>query len=397
MTLHVPFLHPRAVTLQRFAEETIPETGRARVAAHLERCVRCRAEVMALRGLWRDARRVETLAAPAAVLERVRRDRAEGRRIILPVATPTPNRTPFRAHTLIAAVTLLVTVGTVGFLSRQVLRSRALPRVVRDSIAVPQLPTLHGMLIDVGFLPTVAYAEEAAGKRRAPPITGMDGSRIRPFTMSYELTYSGAKVEAAPERGEGKVERAMLNGVPAWRIVSVWRGHDVDMPETTYVAEQSLVPMFRVARNVGFSLFTVVQRFQRDSLVGWMWSAKSSRAIARRLPPDQGPFLAGEHMPVIVLQAVPLRTGWSGSASILGWGAVASDLVYPIEFRVVGEERITVPAGTFECWKLVVSAGRREKQLWVRKSDQLVVMSRDSTANPGVVQQVVLISAHIVP
>jgi len=62
-----------------------------------------------------------------------------------------------------------------------------------------------------------------------------------------------------------------------------------------------------------------------------------------------------------------------------GWAVRADDVLYPIELRVVAEERVTVPAGTFDCWRLVVTTGNRLIDYWVRKRDGVGVRSRDVT------------------
>ena len=89
-----------------------------------------------------------------------------------------------------------------------------------------------------------------------------------------------------------------------------------------------------------------------------------------------------------------LQSGWRGGAVIVGWGAVRSDLTYPIELAVEGDERITVPAGTFDCWRLSLVDRHHDLTMWVRKSDQLTVMSRDTSRTPGQLRQVVLVSTR---
>jgi hypothetical protein len=43
---------------------------------------------------------------------------------------------------------------------------------------------------------------------------------------------------------------------------------------------------------------------------------------------------------------------------------------------MVGEERLSVPAGTFDCWRLRV-VGTPDGQLWVSKGEQLLVKTSD--------------------
>jgi hypothetical protein len=64
------------------------------------------------------------------------------------------------------------------------------------------------------------------------------------------------------------------------------------------------------------------------------------------------------------------------------------DVSFPAMLRVAGAERVTVPAGTFDCWKLSVDAGIGMQTYWVRKSDGVGV--RALFESEGVVRELVL-------
>lgn len=383
-------IHPRPRALQRFADGEAGDPARAGIASHLAACSRCRATVAFTRDLERSARTLDTPRAPASLIDRIHTERAEGHRKILP-ATSEPRASRNDRRWLAAAAAIIVAVSALAVGRRADPRDRPSPP---DVAAADTIPTLHGMLITVGVLPSSMYAQEAPAAPAASPIGRIDGDTVHPMTMEYELTWTGnGQKLPPPERGWASLERATYQGVRAWRITTAWRGHDTDLPETTYVDRRSLHPLARVARNVGFSHYTVTQRFVGDSLVGLMRGSGREHKIARALPPERAPFLAGEGAPLLLFRSVKIDRDWRGSASIVGWGAVPSDLIYPIEIRVVGEERVTVPAGTFDCWKLAITDKRHLQNVWLRKSDLLAVMSRDADKSPGKVQQIVLLSA----
>lgn len=385
-----PLFHPRALSLQRFADGDAPDGERARVAAHLARCTRCRGTVAFARGLGASLREVEPPRAPAHLMERVRHERASGARIILP--SMDERAVARRPVWLPTATVAVIAIATAATLARFGAGTPA-----GDSARAPAtepVPTMHGMLMSVGILLSIANAQTPpAASRAIPSISGINGDSIQPLRMEYELTYIAKGRRLTPERGFTTVERATVAGGPALRIASGWRGHDLDRPETTYVERRSLAPLSRVARNIGPSRYVVTQRFTSDSLTGLIVSATSTHAIARALPAGAGPLLVGDAMALVLFQGVRLDRAWKGSAAIVGWGSAQADLLYPIELRVTGEESVAVPAGTFACWTIDVTAGRRTQRVWVRKSDQLAVMSRDSTMVAGQTQQVVLISA----
>jgi hypothetical protein len=83
----------------------------------------------------------------------------------------------------------------------------------------------------------------------------------------------------------------------------------------------------------------------------------------------------------LVVPALPLTNGWHGTLQIalpihphayklLGkpWESMA--------LRVVGRERITVAAGTFDCWKVQVGEPEDKSLMWVDASTHVVIRSQ---------------------
>jgi hypothetical protein len=136
----------------------------------------------------------------------------------------------------------------------------------------------------------------------------------------------------------------------------------------------------------------VEQWIRGDSLQGTMASEirHTRTRIARRLPPGEGPYLAGESSPLLLFQAVELHPGWRARIALLGWGSVTTDLMYPISLRVIGQRRLRGPLGTAECWLVEAAFGRRTRTLWVRKRDGVTLLSRDITPT-GALTEVVLV------
>jgi hypothetical protein len=179
---------------------------------------------------------------------------------------------------------------------------------------------------------------------------------------------------------------ATVDGGPAWQITSTRdvaaAQHRVET-ETLYVARADLRLLARAIHVSPYSRYeriNVQQQFRGDSVTGRMTtdgpSIGAGRAIARRLRPELGPYLTDVFAP-LALMAVPVSATWSGSAALLGWGVVVRDVFVPIELSVEGEERLTVPAGTFDCWRLSIRFGGEEVSYWTRKSDGLGVRFRD--------------------
>ena len=386
------FVHPRSRLLQRFVEGALEPAARRRVADHLAHCGRCREWVAFGRALAAAAQSLPQIVAPPHVLAGVLADRVAGEQVILPLHDATTRRARTRVLRLGLAAAGIVVIGVLAT-GRPKARRGAATSSPPDS-----LPTLRSVVTNLGLFPSAAYGQEVSpNEPRMPPITDIDASSIGPLTLSYEYTVTAdSEPLQKPEHTVVSIARTEVNGTPAWRIANRSLDHTPDPIETTYVDRRSLRPITRAAYNVGFSRFTVSQRFVADSLLGTMRTTKQGWRLARQLPATatSGPWLVGGGMPIALLRAVRLHAEWRGKAVVVGWGAVRSDLVYPVTLAVTGEERIRIPAGTFDCWRLSLSDMRRGRTLWVRKSDQLPILLRDTTHTPGQVREAVLTSVR---
>ena len=75
-----------------------------------------------------------------------------------------------------------------------------------------------------------------------------------------------------------------------------------------------------------------------------------------------------------VLRLLPLTTGWEDSTGTLSI-SLAGNTVIPTRLSVIGEDRVRVPAGTYDCWVVAVHADAGRGLYWVTKTDPIVVRS----------------------
>jgi hypothetical protein len=96
-----------------------------------------------------------------------------------------------------------------------------------------------------------------------------------------------------------------------------------------------------------------------------------------------------------LLQALPLDDGWRGSVYLRAFHGPFQPL--PLDLRVKKRERCSVPAGTFECWKveLALPANPRPLRVWIRRGEQVVVRIEQQWEGGGLEQ--VLIAAEPTP
>jgi peroxiredoxin len=109
--------HPRFTSLARFSAGELDDPARARLAAHLAGCARCRETVASLRRADAAAREAPVPAPPADALERVLARRAAGERVILPAAEP---QAPPRGRRVLpaAAASLVLLLAAAGLFLR---------------------------------------------------------------------------------------------------------------------------------------------------------------------------------------------------------------------------------------------------------------------------------------
>jgi peroxiredoxin len=118
-------LHPSAATLSRYQDGELDLRRRSRVAAHLADCHSCRTRLRE----WRDAavaiREGPIPPMSADLFDRIERRRAEGERMILPLAQPEAPRRKYRLAPAVAVALALLVIGSAVFFAAPDLRADA--------------------------------------------------------------------------------------------------------------------------------------------------------------------------------------------------------------------------------------------------------------------------------
>ncbi len=386
----MPLIHPTHPALLRFSYNDAADGERRRVARHLEGCSRCRTSVSFARRMAAAATAAPLPSPREGLLQSVLAARAAGVRTILPAAevpAPRPRNTLLISGVAAAAV-LLVTLGVL----RGVLR-RPYAGTNPDSTFAMQ-----AFLSGAGFFAGTASAQSVPGATlpHPPAVTGVDGTRLRAGELHYEehWTDSAGRVSSGG-RQSSRIAAAELGGQASWRIEHVFSGAGADgvtrtEAETLWVDRGTLRPLSRSLHVTPFKNYRrldITQALNGDSLSGrvtaWAGGPKPfEKAFLRRLAPGSGPLVTDALSPVF-LSSVALGSGWSGSLAVLGWAVMDIDVLHPVTLRVTGTERVTVPAGTFDCWRMTVNMDGHEYLAWVRQSDGVGVRTWDESARGG--------------
>jgi hypothetical protein len=314
-------------------------------------------------GIRRELGAMPTPAADERLLARVLESRRRGIRAVLPVADPAP---PRRIGSVIAAVAAAAAVVVaIGLTTRD-------PGAVSD--------------VEGWFFGGHAYAQTRAVVPRYPGARVTRADHIRPLRLTYRSTVRTAGAVSTREIAWSSA-RESVDGVPAWRVVSVTRGPGATTQcDSVWVSAATFTPLRRAVVEKPYRRYgriEVRQRFGPGGVRGEMNAFRGGvvaahRTFERALPDDLAPYVTGALVP-LYMAGVTIDRTWTGSLAVLGWCVRNDDLCTPVAMRVDGEDTLRLPTGPSDCWRVAIDFAGGRQWYWVRKSDGVGVRSLDST------------------
>jgi hypothetical protein len=183
-----------------------------------------------------------------------------------------------------------------------------------------------------------------------------------------------------------EVRSSTYERTPAWLLVDTRRMATVTLAESLYVRRADLAPLLRAAHTADGESVT---HFTHDS-VSTSFSGPSGKSAVST--PNVPGVIPTTYLLEALTQSAPVGVGWRASAQLAALGRKQKQSgVIPVELRTVGEERILVPDGEFDCWLLSLKLGRSEQRIWVRKSDRVILKQMTPVINmPGAAVQLIL-------
>ena len=122
-----------------------------------------------------------------------------------------------------------------------------------------------------------------------------------------------------------------------------------------------------------------VHEYPEDSDAGPLWLTRVPQDYAGiRVSANMYPAIGLLHYVYLrpVLQLLPLEAGWRRSLYMIwSWKGPKPEYPFPLDIRVVGREAQTVPAGTYDCWKveLRIPSSRAKTNVWISRDRHWVV------------------------
>ncbi|HET7228424.1 MAG TPA: hypothetical protein VFJ16_00340 [Longimicrobium sp.] len=180
------------------------------------------------------------------------------------------------------------------------------------------------------------------------------------------------------------VADSVIGGEHAWVVVNVLKVGGQAGADSVLMRAADLRPISRRA-SIGDVSITVDVR---DSmLTGTLKSPQGTVPVSIRA--GERAFLNFYALRT-ALRAWPLAAGWRGTASVLELND-RSELT-PLELVVEGEEKVRVPAGEFDCWRVhVTGSGGIDERWWVSKIGGHLVRTREPIGRQGAVMQLDLV------
>ncbi|MDF1505436.1 hypothetical protein PYV61_20965, partial [Roseisolibacter sp. H3M3-2] len=169
-----------------------------------------------------------------------------------------------------------------------------------------------------------------------------------------------------------------------WMLLDAQTNSMMSMSDTLVLSAGDLGPVRRAlkidspmgAMNLGLT-------YTADSVKGAVQAPGQSQTIAAK---NVKGALSNDAVLLMTLGRLPLAAGWSGRLDLLN---PATGATVPLTLRVSGNEKVTVPAGTFDTWVVEMAGGPTPVSFYVAK-DGPVVRTVQSVPQMGGTMEAVL-------
>jgi dipeptidyl aminopeptidase/acylaminoacyl peptidase len=185
---------------------------------------------------------------------------------------------------------------------------------------------------------------------------------LRAGTYRYQV-----KIEAGSQQNSAKVATVIQDGGSSWTATNQTDTPQGVATDTTTLEKTTLIPQ---RRSVKQGPMAIDIDFASDKATGKFSLNGQDRPIAVDLG---GPLFADASGAEQVIACLPLAEGYSASFRNFD---LQTQKVKLLQLTVAGVEKITVPAGTFDAFRIEISSadgGSDKKTLWIAKDSLEVV------------------------
>ena len=208
--------------------------------------------------------------------------------------------------------------------------------------------------------------------RKSPPDTTqrkqlIDPTLLKPASFVYDMSLE-RDASTTPLGGRTvSVAATPYAGSPSWLLLETRIGERIAATDSLFV-DLSLHPLHW---NATIGQARLAAEFRGDSAFGATSGPPGRRSIVMAVPPRT--FVSGAMLETI-LRLAPIQIGWEDTVATLSVSLTGAS-VSPTRLYVVSEDRVQVPAGTFDCWVVAAQSEGSKGLYWVTKRDPIVVRS----------------------
>lgn len=230
----------------------------------------------------------------------------------------------------------------------------------------------------------LAAQQPAAGESgAAAPAVAFDGvaRTLKPGTWTWN-----AKLSAngqSQDFGSRTVTLQKSQAGDTWMLLDAQSNSMVTMSDTLVLASADLASVrraFKMESPMGSA--SMALSFTADSVKGALDAPGQSQTIASK---NAKGALSNDGVLLLALGQLPLATGWSGQVSMLN---PTNGSTIPLTLRVKGDEKVTVPAGSFDTWVVETSGGPTPVTFYVAKNGPVVRVVQSVPQMGGTVESV---------
>jgi hypothetical protein len=222
-------------------------------------------------------------------------------------------------------------------------------------------------LAALASLASATHAQTPVGDSAARRLR-VDASRLQPSEFAYQTTLERDASTTVVGTRTVTVSPTNYAGTPAWLLLETRLDNGIPAADSLITSVGDLRPI-HWSSPLGDSRLSM--EFRGDTAYGATSVPGGRRSIVAVIPRRS---IINAAMLETVLRLAPLQTAWEDSTAVVTVSA-SGNAVLPARLSVIGEDRVRVPAGTFDCWVVSVRADQARGMYWVTKQDPIVVRS----------------------
>jgi hypothetical protein len=223
-------------------------------------------------------------------------------------------------------------------------------------------------------LASTATALRAPGQSTLPDAltrrVRFDPVALRPGQFVYQITLERDATATVLGTRTISAGLATYAGAPAWLLLETRMADSTGVP--TFVDSLFTDPSLRPLHwSAALGNARLGAEFRADTIFGATSAPTGRRSMVAVVPSGA---LVSTAMLETLLRVLPLQSTWEDSATVVSVTPTTNSVV-PARLSVIGEDRVRVPAGTFDCWVVSVRADVGRSLYWITKQDPVVVRS----------------------